>query len=52
MVVAEWAQFRGHDLRRVHASKAHPLEVGGRNLVEPAKMNELGFEYYSLGWPE
>jgi hypothetical protein len=26
-----------------------PLVVDGRNLYAPAKMQQLGFEYYSIG---
>jgi len=27
----------------------NPIIIDGRNIYEPAKMRELGFEYYSVG---
>jgi UDPglucose 6-dehydrogenase len=52
LVVTEWPQFRELDWKRVHDSMARPLVVDGRNLLNPAEMRKLGFEYYSMGRPQ
>ena len=31
---------------------ARPLVIDGRNLLQPAPMAKLGFEYHSFGRPE
>jgi UDPglucose 6-dehydrogenase len=52
LIVTEWPQFRQLDWKKVHAAMARPLLLDGRNLLEPARMRGLGFEYYSVGRPE
>jgi hypothetical protein len=31
---------------------ARPLVIDGRNMLRPAEMRELGFEYMSFGRPD
>jgi hypothetical protein len=31
---------------------ARPLVIDGRNMLRPAEMKELGFEYISFGRPD
>ncbi len=52
LVVTEWEEFRGLDWERVYDSMARPLLIDGRNLLDPARMAKLGFEYHSFGRPE
>ncbi len=52
LIVTEWPQFKSLDWKRMHAAMARPLVLDGRNLLEPARMRELGFEYHSIGRPE
>jgi UDPglucose 6-dehydrogenase len=52
LIVTEWEEFRALDWKRVHGSMARPLVIDGRNLLEPAAMAKLGFEYHSFGRPE
>jgi UDPglucose 6-dehydrogenase len=52
LIVTEWPQFKTLDWKAIHGSMARPLVLDGRNLLEPAKMRELGFEYHSIGRPE
>ncbi len=52
LVVTEWKEFCGLDWERIHRSMARPLVIDGRNLLEPAAMTRLGFEYHSFGRPE
>jgi UDPglucose 6-dehydrogenase len=52
LVLTEWEQFRRLDWRRVRNEMARPLVVDGRNMLRPADMMALGFEYMSFGRPE
>lgn len=52
LVVTEWPEFRALDWKRVHDSMARPLIFDGRNLLDPAEMKRLGFEYHSVGRPD
>jgi UDPglucose 6-dehydrogenase len=49
LLVTEWAEFRALDWKRIHDSMARPLLLDGRNLLDPAAMKALGFEYHSVG---
>ncbi|HEV1995210.1 MAG TPA: UDP binding domain-containing protein, partial [Candidatus Acidoferrum sp.] len=51
LIVTEWEQFKKLDWTRVRDSMLRPLVFDGRNLLDPAKMKELGFEYQSIGRP-
>jgi UDPglucose 6-dehydrogenase len=52
MLVTEWEQFKNLDWQRIHDSMARPLLLDGRNLLDPAKMKAIGFEYHSMGRPD
>jgi UDPglucose 6-dehydrogenase len=52
LLVTEWPEFRALDWTRVRDSMARPLVLDGRNLLDPAAMRKLGFEYHSMGRPE
>jgi UDPglucose 6-dehydrogenase len=49
LVVTEWDDFRKLDWTRVHNAMEVPVLVDGRNLLDSAEMQELGFEYSSMG---
>ena len=49
VVLTEWNQFRSLDFERLKGSLRRKLVVDLRNLYEPEKMREAGFEYHSLG---
>ena len=49
LVVTEWDEFKEMDLQRVKKAMANPIIIDGRNVFEPSNMQELGFEYYSIG---
>jgi UDPglucose 6-dehydrogenase len=51
VICTEWQEFRHLDLPRLREEMARPLVVDGRNLFEPARMAELGFEYHCVGRP-
>jgi len=52
LVLTEWEQFRRLDWKRVRKEMARPLVIDGRNMLRPAEMKELGFEYVSFGRPD
>jgi len=49
IIATSWEEFRELDWKRIRSSMARPLIMDGRNLLSPAKMSELGFEYYCFG---
>ena len=49
LVCTEWEEFRGIDWERAGNLMARRLVIDGRNLYSPARMRELGFEYFSFG---
>lgn len=52
LIATEWPEFRRLDWNKIRDSMARPLILDGRNLLSPADMRSLGFEYYSLGRPD
>jgi UDPglucose 6-dehydrogenase len=52
VILTEWEQYRRLDWKRVRAEMARPLVIDGRNMLQPAEMAALGFEYLSFGRPE
>jgi UDPglucose 6-dehydrogenase len=49
LVCTEWQAYRSLDWQRAGTLMARRLVIDGRNLYSPARMRELGFEYYSFG---
>jgi UDPglucose 6-dehydrogenase len=49
VVATEWEEFKKLDLERVRKSLTHPIMFDGRNLFDPAEMEQLGFIYKSIG---
>jgi UDPglucose 6-dehydrogenase len=49
LVCTEWDVFRDLDWERAGKLMTRKLVIDGRNLYSPARMRELGFEYYSFG---
>ncbi|HEX5076890.1 MAG TPA: UDP-glucose/GDP-mannose dehydrogenase family protein [Gemmatimonadaceae bacterium] len=49
VVVTDWNEYRHPDFARIKAALRRPVMIDGRNLYDIAKMQSLGFEYYSLG---
>lgn len=48
-LVTEWEEFRNLDLKKIKERMANPIIIDGRNVFEPDKVKNLGFEYYSVG---
>jgi hypothetical protein len=49
VIHTEWYPYRRPDFARMRAAMARPLILDGRNLWDPADMEEQGFEYVSIG---
>ena len=51
VLMTEWNEFRNIDLPRIHKELKAPRLLDCRNIYEPRQMQELGFEYVSVGRP-
>ncbi len=52
LILTEWPEYRALDWERIRNSMLRPLLLDGRNLLDPSKMEALGFEYHSFGRPD
>ncbi len=52
LILTEWEEFRQLDWQRIRDTLARPLVLDARNLLDPATMRNLGFEYHSFGRPD
>lgn len=48
-VVTEWNEFRKPNWDHVKAKLTHPIVFDGRNIYDPARVEEQGIEYYGIG---
>jgi len=48
-VVTEWKAFRSPDFAAIRAALAVPAIFDGRNLYDPAVVEEAGLAYYGIG---
>lgn len=48
-VMTDWNEYRNPDFRRMRTALARPVVVDARNLYDPHRMAELGFNYRSIG---
>lgn len=49
LILTEWDEFRSIDLNRLKNEMNGQYIFDGRNIYDPAEMNQLGFMYYSVG---
>ena len=49
VILTEWEEFKNLDLIKLKDKMKRPLIYDFRNIFDPDKMSELGFEYFSLG---
>jgi len=52
LIITEWEEFRQLDWKRILGLMARPLVLDARNMLDPATMKSLGFEYHSFGRPD
>ncbi|MEO0878078.1 MAG: UDP-glucose/GDP-mannose dehydrogenase family protein [Pseudomonadota bacterium] len=50
-IVTEWDAFRALDFERMKSELEAPIMIDLRNIYDPAKMAEAGFQYHSIGRP-
>jgi UDPglucose 6-dehydrogenase len=50
VIMTEWRPYRRPDFDKLSLLK-RKLVIDGRNLFDPERMRELGFEYISIGRP-
>jgi UDPglucose 6-dehydrogenase len=51
VICTEWHEFRRPDWSEIDSRLANPVIFDGRNLYKPSRMEEMGYEYYSIGRP-
>ncbi len=51
LIITEWKPYRRPDFQKMKRLMRQPIIFDGRNLFEPERMRELGFEYVSMGRP-
>jgi UDPglucose 6-dehydrogenase len=49
VVATEWNEFRRPDFDRMKTLMKKPVIFDGRNIYEPARLQEKGFTYYGIG---
>ncbi len=49
VIVTEWNEFRRPDFDKIKSLLKKPVIMDGRNLFDPKKMAEMGFEYEGIG---
>ena len=49
LILTEWQPYRRPDFERLRTLLKAPVIIDGRNLFEPARLRDAGFEYYSVG---
>ena len=49
LIVTEWKEFKSPDFELFKTALKQPLVFDGRNLYEPALMQQLGIEYRAIG---
>lgn len=51
VICTEWPEFRRPDFGKVKSLLNQPVVFDGRNVYDPKRMAELGFDYFSIGRP-
>jgi UDPglucose 6-dehydrogenase len=49
VVVTEWNEFRNPDFEMIGSLLKEKVIFDGRNIYNPERLRELGFEYYGIG---
>lgn len=49
LVVTEWPEFRTPEFDKIENLLKNKVIFDGRNVFDPEQMEELGFDYYSVG---
>src|SRR5690606_25957852 len=49
LILTDWKQYRSPAFPRMREAMKRALVLDGRNLYDPVRMGQLGFEYVSVG---
>ena len=49
VLMTEWNQFRNLDFERLRSALCAPIVIDLRNIYDPARMRDMGFEYHAVG---
>ncbi len=49
VILTEWNEFKNIDLQKVKSLMKEPVIIDGRNILDPEKVNALGFKYFGVG---
>lgn len=49
VIITEWNEYRNPDFERIASMLTKPVIFDGRNLYNPRRMKQMGFEYYAIG---
>ena len=49
LILTEWQPYRRPDFSRIRKVMRSPIIFDGRNLFDPIRMRDQGFEYFSIG---
>ena len=49
VIVTEWNEFRRPDFDKIKSMLRQPVIMDGRNLFDPKRMAQMGFEYEGIG---
>ena len=49
VIVTEWNEYRNPDFEKISVLLTNPVIFDGRNLYNPRRMKQMGFEYYAIG---
>ncbi|HEY1466815.1 MAG TPA: UDP binding domain-containing protein, partial [Acidimicrobiales bacterium] len=49
VVLTEWDEFRWLEFEKVRDAMTSAVVVDARNLLDPAKLRRIGFEYAGIG---
>jgi UDPglucose 6-dehydrogenase len=52
LIATEWSEFRTPDFERIGQLLSFKVIFDGRNLFEVAKLQQLGYQYISIGRPQ
>jgi hypothetical protein len=51
LILTEWKQYRSPSFERMRSAMRGNVILDGRNLYDPRRVAEHGFEYLSIGRP-
>jgi UDPglucose 6-dehydrogenase len=49
VVLTEWDEFRWLDFTKLRTTMVNPVVVDARNLLDPAQLRRIGFDYMGIG---